>query len=143
MGPLLGMFVLLCAFTFYFSLAWHFRQKVPGLFDAGGYGSVYVYGAPLFALIGLGGVLLFGIDCFFGLASKSVRHSAIHTSIFVLSLVGAVTGTVVYHHRRTVPGPERGHRWSHSGDTSWLILSLLSAVGVLLTGGICLLQKGS
>jgi uncharacterized membrane protein YoaK (UPF0700 family) len=142
MNPLLGIFILLFAFTVYFALAWHFRQKVPGLYDAGGYGSVYVYGAPLFAVIGLGGVLLFSVDCFLGV-SKSVRHSGIHASLFVLFFVGAVTATLIYHRTRSVPAPDRAHRWFESGKTSWLLVSLLSAAGVLLTGGMCLLQRGS
>jgi hypothetical protein len=104
-NPLLGIFILLFAFMVYFALAWHFRQKVPGLYDAGGYGSIYVYGAPLFAVIGLGGVLLLGLECFSKLGFGSIRN-IVHASLFLGFVVMAVTTTVIYHYRRTEPAAE-------------------------------------
>lgn len=135
-----GLYLTVFVCTVIAALIWHFRKKVPGIDDAGGYGSVGVYGAPLYAVMGVAMLVLFGLDCFFFLLGPQLGILAVvHTVLIVVT----VASTVRWHYGSWRFGNPEKHRRSDAVTFAWLGVSVVGGIGILVTGLMCMLDHGA
>jgi hypothetical protein len=142
--PMWGGYLWMFVFTVGFALVWHFRKKIPGIDDAGGYGSMYTYAAPMFAAVGLVFLSILALDCFFRSAPLFDRpQPAVLAAIHPVLIVVTVAATLRWHYGSWRFGSREELRRANASRVAWLSVSVAGGLGVLVTGLMCLLDHAA